>query len=89
MAKHLQIGIQVNTDKDPEPEVNVTPVDSAIPDVAGSAIETGILLADLNDAQPGSGKYEADAKLNLPIKVFGRTFYVNYPVRITVSVVDK
>lgn len=89
MAKFLQIGLQINTDNDPEPEVDVTPVDSKVPDKAGNAIATGVAIADLSDAVPGSGEYEVDTKLDIPIKLFGKTFKVKYPVRVTVAVVDK
>jgi hypothetical protein len=89
MAKHLQIGIQINTDADPEPEVNVTPVDTTVVSKAADGLETAILLADLNDAVPGSGVYEVDTKIAFPIRLFGRTFTFNYPARVTVKVVDK
>lgn len=89
MAKFIQIGLLINTDKDPEPEIHVTPVDSRIPDRAGNLIETGVAFADLSDAVPGSGKYEVDTKVDFPIKLFGKTFMVKYPVRVTLDVVDK
>lgn len=89
MAKYIQIGLQINTDSDPEPEVQITPVDSKLPEQAGNALATGIALADLSDAVPGSGKYEVDTKLDIPIKLFGKLFRVKYPVRVTVEVVHK
>lgn len=89
MSKFLQIGIQINTDNDPEPEIVTTPVDSKVSDKAGNAIATGVAIADLTDAVPGSGRFEVDTKLDVPIKFLGKTFRVKYPVRVTVDVVDK
>lgn len=89
MARHLQISLLLNTDSDPEPEVNVTPVDAPIPTQAANAIETGIMLSDLSDAVPGSGKFEVDTRIKLPVKIFGFTFMVNYPVRVVVDTVEK
>lgn len=89
MSKHLQISLQANLDSDPEPEINLTPVDTAIGDGLASSLEEAIVIADLSDADPLSGALEVDTKVDYPLKIMGRTFYIKLPVRLKLKLVDK
>lgn len=89
MAKHIQIGIKIDTDGDPNYEVNVTPVDTAIPANIANSLEPAIHFLDMNDEIPNSGKLERKVKLDIPIRIFGMTFRVKYPALITLDIVDK
>jgi hypothetical protein len=63
----LQVGLTVNTDKDPEPEVRVTPVDILVP--AGKEIEVQLALGVLNGLMESAGLHDPtpnDGELNTP-----------------------
>jgi hypothetical protein len=65
----LQIGIELNTDADPEMDIRVTPADIEVPDHIAAAARTLISYFDASDVHPGDG--EADIKLprRLPINL--------------------
>jgi hypothetical protein len=67
MARKIQIGIELNTDKDPEMEVRFTSPDIEVPDNVADAAKTLQDYFDLQDVQPGDG--EADIKLPRRIPV--------------------
>lgn len=87
--KHLQISFQINTDSDPEPEINVTPIDTTLPGNLAGSLEEVINIADLADSNPGDGKFEYSTRIKLPIKIFGITLNINYPITLVIDVVDK
>lgn len=89
MPHHLQIGVQIDANNDGNYEVNVTPLDSDISDNSATILEQTINVADLMDAIPGDHVLEFPTKVKLPIKVFGFTLNINYPLMISVRVVDR
>ena len=89
MAKHLQLSLEANLDSDPDPEVKVTPLDQKVAGKLATTLEQSIAVGDLMDASPGDGKLQYPTRIKLPIKLFGRTFTVDYPVTIVLDVVDK
>lgn len=64
----LQIGIEINTDNDPESEIRVTPVDIEVPDEIGNAARTLQNYFDAVDAQPGDGEADIPMPKRIPIK---------------------
>lgn len=90
MAYYLQISLQVNTNQGPKPDINLTPVDVKMPEEVASVMQTWIILADLTDAAPESGKYEIAFTLEIPvIRMFRKTFRMRFPALAVIAVVSK
>lgn len=90
MAKYLQVSLVSNLDKDPEPEINVTPVDQKIPGNVADGFESAIMLADMADLNPGNNQLEVQTKINVPVmKLFGKEIKVALPVTVVLKVVEK
>lgn len=73
MIKHfLQIGIELNTDKDPEPEIRVTPVDREVPKDIFDKVKEVVDFLDNFDPQPHDGEADLPVKQKIAIaKFFG------------------
>lgn len=69
--KHLQVAIQLDTDRKASNgyEVNVTPVDVALPDSIAIPLQGAIAIGDIGDAQPGDGEYDAGTRLKFPVRI--------------------
>ena len=77
MKHKIQIGIELNTDNDPEPEISVTPVDLEVPENIYAAAKTLQDYFDMVDDNPGDGKAEVPVNTRIPtIKIFGKTLSV-------------
>lgn len=64
----LQIGIEINSDADPAPEIRVTPVDVEVPENVAQAAKVLAAYFDMGDAQPGDGEADFPMKAKIPIK---------------------
>lgn len=72
MAKkyYVQIGIELNTDKDPEPEIRVTPVDREVPKHIYDKVKEVVDFLDTFDAQPGDSEADFPFKQRIAVAKF-------------------
>lgn len=65
----LQLGFEVNTDKDPEYEIRITPVDIELPPHIALAAKAVEAYLDSLDAHPGDGEADIAVKKKIPVKI--------------------
>jgi hypothetical protein len=94
MAKqHLQLALMANLDADPEPEINVTPIDQELPTLLANKVNLALNLADLSDSEPGDGEFDFVTDINYPIKKLLNWYpwdhVIKLPLKGTLRIVQK